>query len=323
MKSLSVVLGSLAVLGALAAEVRAEPQSESALLARLEAKIDALAKENVALRERVRKIEGGDRTVAAAPAKQAPDARRPPSAAAVAPVSAPARQAYAVGSGARPFGQSDCVAPRFGGFYVGAHGGYARQDAQRTDKDAYLLGGALNGATGLGMADDGAVAGGQAGYNWARCNTLFGVEVDGSWVSTKPQNSLVNFPTIVAAVRTEADALVTVRARTGVVVDDLLLYVTAGAAAARIKTTWASDNNNFVDRTETLNESAWRWGWTGGVGVEWAWTDRLTLRAEALYVGLKDHDYVIFSPDAAGLRSFKDTDSLWVTRMGLNYRWTH
>ena len=202
-----------------------------------------------------------------------------------------------------------CAAQKFQGVNIGIHGGSVYHDARRQDTDGFLTDNA-----GWTMSDWGYHAGGQLGWNWATCSTIWGFEVDGSWVGGT-KNFLPDNPNGGAApgdgIHTRVDALFTARLRSGVALDNLLLYATGGFAGARFRTSW-------VDAPDTAEFRNWRWGWTAGVGTEWSWTGNWSIKAETLYVGFmdKDHDATF---GAATFR-FVHSDAIWVSRIGLNYR---
>jgi len=133
-------------------------------------------------------------------------------------------------------------------------------EAHRLDADGFLTDN-----SGWTLSKWGGLAGGQAGYNWTTCSTVWGIEVDGSWVGVKNTfRDQPNTEDVDNSITTKVNALFTARLRTGVVLDNLLLYVTGGVAGARIRTTWADlDEDSFVEFKE------WRWGWTAGFGTEW------------------------------------------------------
>jgi len=88
----------------------------------------------------------------------------------------------------------------------------------------------------------------------------------------------------------------TLRTRTGVVVDNLLLYATGGLALAKTRNSWQAVDESTL--TETFTDSATRWGWTAGVGTEWALSNNLSIKSEALYVRLSERSVSGFSPSA-------------------------
>jgi outer membrane immunogenic protein len=201
-----------------------------------------------------------------------------------------------------------CAAQQFQGFYIGISGGGAYHEAHRNDTDGFLTD---NGSWTKNKW--GGIAGGQAGYNWTTCNTLWGVEIDGSWVGVK--NTLRDDPNDIGDdnfINSKLNTLVTARLRTGLVLDNLLLYVTGGFAAAHHKTTW-NDTPLSVEFKE------WRYGWTAGFGTEWAWTPGWSIKSEVLYASFADRDRTATLDGTT--YTFRHSDSVWVSRIGLNYRW--
>jgi len=207
-----------------------------------------------------------------------------------------------------------CAGAQWHGGYVGIQGGGVNWTANRTDLD-----GAVNSDLTLVQKKWGGAIGGLVGYNFASCSTLWGIEVDGSWVSDKANTRLFpNTHTDPIGVESKLNALVTARGRAGLAFDNMLFYFTGGFAALRGSTTWFHTDFPVV-RSATFDD--WRWGWTAGIGTEWAFTRNLSLKGEVLYVETLDKTNTaqFFTPPAAP-SAFKSSDSLWVSRIGLNYR---
>jgi outer membrane immunogenic protein len=173
--------------------------------------------------------------------------------------------------------------------------------------------------------DWGGTIGGQIGYNFAKCQTLWGVELDGNWASNDVTTGLIPNSTLFNIfVQSKFDAITTARLRAGIVVDDILIYVTGGLAGGHFKTTY---QNRFLGiagvipgvlNTASFNE--WRLGWVGGVGVDWKWTDRWSVRSEILYAEFPDREKrVLFAPPG-GFANFTQSDSVWISRIALNYK---
>ena len=202
-----------------------------------------------------------------------------------------------------------CAASQFGGAHVGIHGGSVYHQAHRGDTDGFLTDN-----SGWTLNKWGGHAGGQLGYDWTTCSTVWGVEVDGAWVfGTK--NFLPDNPNGggTGGITTRTDWLATARVRSGVALDSLLIYATGGVAAARFRTTWVNGANT-ADFRET------RFGWTAGLGTEWAWSRNVSFKFETLYVGFTDRDRsATFA--GPGTFNFRHSDSMWISRVGLNYRW--
>jgi opacity protein-like surface antigen len=88
------------------------------------------------------------------------------------------------------------------------------------------------------------------------------------------------------------DGVVTARGRAGVALDNMLIYVTGGAAALHTRTIYS---DVFSDGSETAAVNNWTWGWVAGFGTEWAWTQNLSVRTEFLYIGTGDKEYRVNS----------------------------
>jgi outer membrane immunogenic protein len=207
-----------------------------------------------------------------------------------------------------------CAGAQWHGAYIGIQGGGVNWTANRTDLD-----GAVNSDLTLVQKKWGGAIGGLIGYNWASCSTLWGIEVDGSWLSTQDTTRLFPFThTGNIGVESKLNALVTARGRAGLAFDNMLFYFTGGFAAVRSKNTWVHDDPP-VFRNVTFDD--WNWGWTAGIGTEWAFARNWTLKSEVLYVETRDRTNTaqFFTPPSQP-SSFVSSDSLWVTRIGLNYR---
>jgi outer membrane immunogenic protein len=169
--------------------------------------------------------------------------------------------------------------------------------------------------------ESGFAGGVQGGYNWQFRCTLFGVEADYTWMARRQDRfwtagSLPASPSFAEFHRNEQFG--TVRARTGVIVDNLLLYVTGGLA-------YANFDRNFTLTvpgvfSENFEHRKTRLGWTFGVGTEWAIWDNWSVKSEVLYARFERHENQFFSPFYGTNFRFDHEDQVWVTRIGLNYR---
>jgi outer membrane immunogenic protein len=201
---------------------------------------------------------------------------------------------------------------RFQGFYVGGHVGFASLSSAPSDRDLFLT---VPAEPGSGI---GAIGGVQAGYNVQRGRAVFGVEADWSFGTVKNDLRFAYYiPDSDLRTSNELKGFGTVRGRAGLAADDLLIYLTGGAAVARTKTIYAVVPPPIPG--EVLSNSATRWGWTAGFGAEWAVSDRVSVKGEALYVGLKDHAWTADSV-FQGPQRFNSSDSFWTARLGVNVK---
>jgi outer membrane immunogenic protein len=228
---------------------------------------------------------------------------------------------------APPAARAACA--HFGGFYVGGQAGVANYSNTFNDLDSF----------GVFQIDPflpqdvshtgrGALAGAQAGYNWQSGCTVFGIESDWAWTGAKASTVLSDgggFPPESTDHITPTSKLRwfgTTRIRTGVVVDNLLLYVTGGLAYANFK----RDVLFFDDtgpKQETFSSNRTRFGWTAGAGTEWAINANWSLKSEFLYMAFQKDETTFTSQIISGVGTqfrLKNEDSVWVGRIGLNYR---
>jgi outer membrane immunogenic protein len=203
------------------------------------------------------------------------------------------------------------------GFYVGINGGYAwgNSSVAFTPNDSAAAAGTCGGGGApkgqcIGSVDfrrDGAVAGGQFGFNWqVNSHWLIGAEADYQWsnldgsVSSSFRLGNVGATNMVASQTVESFG--TIRARAGVVLaPPLLLYGTGGLAFGQVHenlrvpavaTGGLSPAGGFsyacTIGTACFAGSAAQtlFGWSAGAGAEYAITTNLIFRTELLYVHL-------------------------------------
>jgi outer membrane immunogenic protein len=247
------------------------------------------------------------------------------------------------------------------GFYVGLNAGYGWENT-RTDygytstaapappgfEDVFGPGGPLNIGggtavasaisqgflpTSLGNNQAGVfTAGGQVGYNAQFNQLVVGVETDLNWMNSAvkttgfvapPNGIITNVATSTAGLRW----LGTLRGRAGFAVDRALFYVTGGLAYGDTR---ASTNSSNFDGTNTDlyagSVSGVRAGYTVGGGMEYAFTDNISLKGEYLYYNLGSASYAV-----AAANTFATGEGIFTTarqkfdgsiaRIGINYKW--
>ena len=213
---------------------------------------------------------------------------------------------------------------QFGGFYVGGNVGWGYGDHTFRNLDGFGVDAGVF-ANEASTSESGLVAGVQGGYNWQFRCTLFGIEADYNFADIDHDRTFTGpFGFGKLAVSSSLQSFGTVRARSGVIVDNLLLYVTGGLAYASTERSVALtfpgapqfDQGPFSDEKT-------RWGWTMGFGTEWSFAPNWSFKSEVLYARFekeeKTHICRIFcNPDQAF--RFEHESSAWVTRVGINYR---
>ncbi|MGL6062397.1 MAG: outer membrane protein [Bradyrhizobium sp.] len=236
------------------------------------------------------------------------------------------------------------------GFYIGGNAGYSWGRSE-TDWTYY------NTATGAtivppagsitsGKFDmNGAIAGGQAGYNWQSGGFVGGIEGDLQWSDEKggargvcaatsavvPGACLPLLTFVPAGVTGSALAFDqhlewfgTVRLRGGFLANpQTLLYVTGGLAYGSIKSSAAIVNyaGNGAAVAFGATGSDTRVGWTVGVGAEWMFARNWSAKVEYLYIdlGTTNNTYSLAGLGIPfGVRTSSDfTDH--IGRVGINY----
>lgn len=228
------------------------------------------------------------------------------------------------------------AAPNWTGFYVGVNAGYGG------DKFQYPATAALDvpdvTPTTLSLTakqtSSGFLGGGQVGYNYeTHDGWVFGVEadIDGTGINgdTAISGALSGIAdgSASASIKTNLDYLGTVRGRIGHAIADgrFVPYATAGLAYGQVKTTAGVDvRSSSTDLFNgSVSKSSTRTGWTAGVGADYAITDRISFRAEYLYVDLGkstllDGQYDIGGGALSANIGLKSTAN--IVRVGLNYR---
>ena len=219
----------------------------------------------------------------------------------------------------------------FGGFYAGGHVGSTIHDWDWQDRNAWArnevdlaLPGAVSGQK------SGISGGAQAGWNWQRRCTVFGLEADWTWAGLSHEVQSTDGQPGAALdrlnVRSKLDWYGTLRTRAGVVVDDLLIYATGGFIYGSIERSYTTTNILAAGPlVETFVDNKVRWGWTAGIGTEWQWTANWSIKGEALYARFQDQDVTHSSAQAVlngspATKNFTNSDSLWIARLGVNYR---
>jgi len=147
------------------------------------------------------------------------------------------------------------------GFYLGAMGGYAKENA-----DDFALSGGF--------------AGGTAGYNWQTGNVVLGLEADAAWADV---GATVGVPGLASADYT-IRAMGTVRGRVGYAFDSVLLYGTGGYA-------WSDNRLSATLFGASGSDSQFHSGWTVGAGVEVMFAPKWSVKAEYLYKSLEGATY--------------------------------
>lgn len=213
------------------------------------------------------------------------------------------------------YSQADaCDAHKFAGLYAGLHVGLASLRSSFEDVDGFAAG-----DRSVEDTNGGAAAAVQIGFNWARCNWLYGVEADYTWVnaSSTSQQAGGGF-----SLKQAIDYATSLRARLGYAADAWLFYGTVGLAFGGLRTLY--DNTAAAPPLGFESDEA-RLGFVIGGGVEYALSDHLHLTGTLLFYDFAAKESTIERQVAFGLLPsrpfrFEDDHSLLVLRLGVNYR---
>jgi outer membrane immunogenic protein len=209
------------------------------------------------------------------------------------------------------------------GFYVGVNAGVAEFQPTLTDLDY------SEGYGSLAYSNTAFIGGGQLGYNWQMNNLVLGLEVDASG-STADVRIRHDFGSITPGHtfnddKASVDFLGTIRPRIGVAFQNALLYVTAGGAYAHGSWEQFVVNPTFSIQDEFWKGEDWRWGWTGGGGLEYMLGCHWTLRAEVLYTHLGSDTVNGVLPNNPtnthdARLQWRFDDDIYNVRVGINYK---
>jgi len=201
------------------------------------------------------------------------------------------------------------------GFYIGGNLGAGWGDGNVTDT---LFGVNFNTNNNASF-----VGGGQIGGNYQIGSFVVGAEADFDWFANNnnsgPGILLPNGNTI--RVSANDRWVTTLAARAGYAFNTVLLYAKGGGG-------WVGAGNFAVTNVGTgasvaLSNSNTNTGWLVGGGVEWAFAQNWSVRAEYDFLGLSNKSYTVAVPTLAG-PTFADTFStsnrnVQMATVGVNY----
>lgn len=150
---------------------------------------------------------------------------------------------------------------------------------------------------------DGFAGGLTGGYNHVFGQFLVGIEGD---IALSDADGSANINSS-EGVTVDLDWLSTLRGRVGFIHEDLLFFATGGLAMGGLEADVFGSSPSNLDKTAM--------GYAVGGGAEWAVTDRMTVKAEYLYVDLanKGLDVSVLGFDSVGLETS-------LVRFGVNWQ---
>ena len=222
-------------------------------------------------------------------------------------------------------------AASWAGFYLGVHGGYGWKQDDFSQSEAFQL---QTPQSINGIRSQGAVYGGQAGYNWQFGRAVTGLEIDFSAADIKGSNGVTEtvpfgggaFTTSIT-LGERVKYLGTARARLGwLPTDNVLLYGTAGLAWERLDTTSTSSQIITPGPTTqivSLRTPVDKFGWVAGIGAEvMLGSPNWIGRVEYLHYDLGQTATSSTTIQAGGFRDVSPAGSqhIDVVRAGVSYK---
>jgi outer membrane immunogenic protein len=196
------------------------------------------------------------------------------------------------------------------GFYIGGNLGAGWNKASLSDSAGSSFSSVSTTTSFLG--------GGQFGANYqfgpAGSGVVVGAEAMFDWLSNT-QNSVTATNSGSALTATINNRWVTTATgKLGYAWDRVLVYGKGGFA-------WVSNSNSSAPFAVSTNSTSW--GWTGGIGVEWAFAGNWSVRAEYDFIGLQNQTLGL--PSTAPLPFTNDTitvnnRSIQMVTAGVNYK---
>jgi opacity protein-like surface antigen len=187
---------------------------------------------------------------------------------------------------------------------------------------------------------NGPVGGGQVGWNYQTGPWVLGAEAA---LSAANINTIAGCGAGQFSCTTNIDRLGTFTGRLGFAFDRFQIYGKGGAAVARTHFGMApfvsksnpdrqgdededdeedegeGENGVPVHRNSRFTGSATQWGWTAGVGIEFAFGPALSAFAEYDILDFANHSFAVTDQDGA-TASISKSQSVQLLKLGLNYR---
>ena len=175
------------------------------------------------------------------------------------------------------------------GFYVGLNGGWGWGSLSSSNFSA----------------PTGGVLGGQVGYNYQIGQFVIGGEADLDGTFFSHSSNYLG-----GTNKFSTGALTTERVRLGIGLDRTLLFLTGGYAGLQTTGKFTDGFTNIV-----TTQDVWRNGGAIGAGIEYAFTNNITAKAEYLYLPFSGATYFQNTPITE-----KNTLDVSLFRVGVNYK---
>jgi opacity protein-like surface antigen len=178
--------------------------------------------------------------------------------------------------------------------------------------------GSTHWATQGGNADPdyaGVLGGGQAGYNYQTGRFVWGIEGDGGWSNARGAAGCLQ-PLIYSCL-SDVSALGSLAGRFGYTWGRTLFYAKGGWAFGEVTAGTSLNFGASPHGIKPAQSTNWENGWTVGAGMEFALTDRWSVKAEYMHYGFPGSTFTVAQGMTASVATAGDT-----ARIGLNYHFS-
>jgi outer membrane immunogenic protein len=171
------------------------------------------------------------------------------------------------------------------------------------------------------------IGGGQIGGNYQVGTFVIGVEGTGDWAANNNNNNTgIVVPAVggdVIQVTANDKWIATLAGRFGVAYDRVLFYAKGGAGWVGANSFTVTDVRTGTSITGSTNNTAT--GWLVGVGIEWAFLNNVTLKAEYDFLGFGNRSFVIpvGSPFLVGDTFTTSNRNVQMATVGINLLFGH
>jgi outer membrane immunogenic protein len=222
------------------------------------------------------------------------------------------------------------------GFYLGANagGGWEHQ----TFNQAFYIPGFVQFSTPgppnllAGTSGNGAIFGGQFGYNWQGSdNWVVGVEADISGTTIKGTQSVTNTGPVNGVAFTDSEALETrirdlgtARAKLGFTPwDSILIYGTGGLAWGQVNETFTPNSTSPFGIPLIHVGMTTQFGWSAGAGADWRIGRNVILGVLYLHydLGSTNQTVIAVTPNASTAPIFLPPSHLTVDAVTARFSW--
>jgi opacity protein-like surface antigen len=211
------------------------------------------------------------------------------------------------------------IAMNWSGLYLGGHLGGAWSNATWSDPFGPTSSGGRENVPGFGDITQahGPLGGGQAGMDWQTGPWVLGVQADGDYATIRGDNTCFSG---LGGINCEhkVNTLATLTGRAGLAWDRSLVYVKGGGALAN--TAYSLNGNTFAQSLGAGSTTLDTYGWTAGIGLEYALTNHWTTSFEYDHIDLSTVTVPFPSVATINRQRITVVEPIDVLKLGVNYR---